>query len=57
MSNNINYEMISGIKMSAFIWNREHGNFQIFLDLLLSVITISLQMVDIVAGLPNVEWL
>jgi predicted helicase len=37
-------------------WAAEHDNPQYILDLLLSVITVSIKTVDIVAGLPKVEW-
>jgi predicted helicase len=37
-------------------WGLEHGNPRYILDLLLSVIGLSIRTVDIVAGLPEVEW-
>ena len=37
-------------------WAREHGNPQYILDLLLSAITVSMKTVEIVEGLPKVEW-
>jgi predicted helicase len=46
----------SGIKNDPNDWAREHENPQYILDLLLSVITVSMKTVDIVAGLPKVEW-
>ena len=46
----------SGIKNDPNDWAKEHDNPQYILDLLLSVITVSLETVDIVAGLPKVEW-
>jgi predicted helicase len=46
----------SGIKNDPNDWAREHENPQYILDLLLSVITVSIKTVDIVAGLPKVEW-
>jgi predicted helicase len=46
----------SGIKNDPNDWAREHDNPQYILNLLLSVITVSLETVDIVAGLPKVEW-
>ena len=46
----------SGIKNDTNDWAREHENPQYILDLLLSVITVSMKTVDIVAGLPRVEW-
>jgi predicted helicase len=46
----------SGIKNDPNDWAKEHGNPRYILDLLLSVITVSLKTVDIVEGLPKVEW-
>ncbi|MCL1815866.1 MAG: DEAD/DEAH box helicase family protein [Treponema sp.] len=46
----------SGIKNDPNDWAMEHENPQYILDLLLSVITVSMKTVDIVAGLPKVEW-
>jgi predicted helicase len=46
----------SGITNDPNDWALEHGNPQYILDLLLSVITVSIKTVDIVAGLPKVEW-
>lgn len=46
----------SGIKNDPNDWATEHGNPQYILDLLLSVIMVSLKTVDIVAELPKVEW-
>ncbi|MDR0506785.1 MAG: hypothetical protein LBH32_08240, partial [Dysgonamonadaceae bacterium] len=46
----------SGITNAPNDWAREHGNPRYILDLLLSVITVSVKTVDIVAGLPKVEW-
>ena len=46
----------SGIKNDPNDWAIEHENPQYILDLLLSVITVSMKTVDIVAGLPKVEW-
>jgi len=46
----------SGIKNDPNDWAREHENPQYILDLLLSVITVSIKTEDIVAGLPKVEW-
>ena len=45
----------SGIKNDSNDWAVEHENPQYILDLLLSVITVSMKTVDIVAGLPKVE--
>jgi predicted helicase len=46
----------SGIKNDPNDWTIEHENPQYILDLLLSVITVSMKTVDIVTGLPKVEW-
>jgi len=46
----------SGIENNPNDWAKEHENPQFILDLLLSVITVSIKTVDIVAGLPKVEW-
>jgi predicted helicase len=46
----------SGIKNDPNDWAVEHENPQYILDLLLSVVTVSMKTVDIVAGLPKVEW-
>jgi predicted helicase len=46
----------SGIKNDPNDWAAEHGNPRYILDLLLSVITVSIKTVDIVAGFPKVEW-
>ncbi|MDR1868307.1 MAG: hypothetical protein LBQ77_08615 [Treponema sp.] len=46
----------SGIKNDPNDWAKEHDKPRYILDLLLSVINVSVQTVDIVAGLPKVEW-
>jgi predicted helicase len=46
----------SGIKNDPNDWAKEHGNPQYILDLLLSVISVSMKTVGVVAGLPRVEW-
>jgi predicted helicase len=46
----------SGIKNDPNDWAAEHGNPRYILDLLLSVITVSMKTVEIVEGLPKVEW-
>jgi predicted helicase len=46
----------SGIMNDPNDWSREHENPQYILDLLLLVISVSMKTVDIVAGLPRVEW-
>jgi predicted helicase len=45
----------SGITNDPNDWPKEHGNPCYILDLLLSVISVSVKTVDIVAGLPKVE--
>ena len=45
-----------GIENNPNDWAKEHENTQYILDLLLSVITVSMKTVDIVSGLPKVEW-
>ena len=46
----------SGIKNDPNDWSREHNKPCYILDLLLSVINVSVQTVDIVNGLPEVDW-
>jgi predicted helicase len=46
----------SGIKNDPNDWAKEHGNPRYILDLLLSVITVSIKTVEIVEGLPKVDW-
>lgn len=46
----------SGITNDANDWGKEHGNERYILDLLLSVINVSVQTVDIVNALPEVDW-
>lgn len=46
----------SGIKNDPNDWANEVGNPRYILDLLLSVINVSVQTVDIVAGLPKVKF-
>jgi predicted helicase len=46
----------SGIKNDPNDWAVEHENPQYVLDLLLSVITVSLNTIDIVANLPKNDW-
>lgn len=45
-----------GIKNDPNDWADEVGNPRYILDLLLSVINVSVQTVDIVAGLPKLEF-
>ena len=45
----------SGIKNDPNDWASEHNDPQYILNLLLSVITVSIKTVDIVASLPKVE--
>jgi predicted helicase len=44
----------SGIKNDPNDWAKEHNNPRYILDLLLSVITVSVKTVDIVEGLPDI---
>lgn len=46
----------SGIKNDPNDWSREHNKPRYILDLLLSVINVSVQTVDIVNELPEVDW-
>jgi predicted helicase len=46
----------SGIRNDPNNWAKEHENPQYILDLLLSVITVSVKTMEIVEGLPKVEW-
>jgi predicted helicase len=46
----------SGITNDPNDWTREHKKPRYILDLLLSVINVSVQTVDIVAKLPKVKW-
>ena len=46
----------SGIKNDPNDWSREHNKPCYILDLLLSVINVSVQTVDIVNELPEVDW-
>ena len=46
----------SGIKNDPNDWSREHKKPRAIFDLLLSIINVSVQTVDIVNGLPEVDW-
>jgi len=46
----------SGIKNDPNDWAKEHENPQYILDLLLSVIAVSVKTAEIVEGLPKVAW-
>ena len=46
----------SGITNNPNDWSREHEKPRYIFDLLLSVINVSVQTVDIVNGLPDVDW-
>ena len=46
----------SGITNDPNNWSREHQKPRYIFDLLLSVINVSVQTVDIVNGLPDVDW-
>jgi len=53
--NRITIQKYSGIKNDPNDWADEDGNPKYILDLLLSVINVSVQTVDIIEGLPEVE--
>lgn len=44
------------MKVDSTDWAREVGNPRCILDLLLSIINVSVQTVDIVNGLPKVKF-
>jgi len=46
----------SGIVNDPNCWGEERGNRRYILDLLLSIIRVSVETLDIVGGLPVVEW-
>jgi predicted helicase len=46
----------SGIKNDPNDWAEEHGKPRYILDLLLSIITVSLETNKIVNGLPKIEF-
>lgn len=46
----------SGIKNDPNDWAKEHNKSRYILDLLLSVVNVSIQTVDIVNSLPEVDW-
>ena len=46
----------SGIRNDPNDWAEEVGNPHYILDLLLSIINVSVQTVDIVKGLPKIEF-
>jgi predicted helicase len=46
----------SGIKNDPNDWAMEHGNPRYILDLLLSVIKLSMETVDIIDNLPKLEF-
>jgi len=46
----------SGITNDPNDWAKEHEDPQYILNLLLSVITVSVKTVEVVEGLPKVEW-
>jgi predicted helicase len=46
----------SGIRNDPNDWAKEHDNPRYILDLMLSVITVSMKTMAIVEGLPKVEW-
>jgi predicted helicase len=52
----VKVDAASGIRNDPNDWGREHGNPRYILDLLLSVITVSLETVKIVAKLPKLDF-
>lgn len=52
----VTVDKASGIKNDPNDWAKEVGNPRYILDLLLSVINVSVQTVEIVAGLPKLEF-
>jgi predicted helicase len=46
----------SGIRNDPNDWAAEHGDPRYILDLLLSVITVSIKTVEIVKKLPEIAW-
>jgi len=46
----------SGIKNDPNDWAKEVGNPRFILDLLLSIINVSVQTVDIIEGLPKLNF-
>jgi predicted helicase len=52
----VTVDKASGIRNDPNDWAAEHEKPRDILDLLLSVINVSVQTVDVVAGLPVVEW-
>ena len=52
----VTIDKASQIKNDPNDWAREHNQPRYILDLLLSIINVSVQTVDIVNGLPEVDW-
>ena len=52
----IKVDKASGIENDPNKWGEEHGNPRYILDLLLSLVTVSLKTAEIVKGLPVVEF-
>ena len=52
----VTVDKASGIENDPNKWGEEHGNPRYILDLLLSVITVSLRTLDIVDSLPEVTF-
>jgi len=46
----------SGIVNDPNAWGLERGNPRYILDLLLSIVTVSLETMDVVERLPVVDW-
>ncbi|WP_262889320.1 type ISP restriction/modification enzyme [Cyclobacterium sp. SYSU L10401] len=52
----VKIDKASGIKNNPNDWAEEVGNPRYILDLLLSIINVSVQTVEIVEGLPKLEF-
>jgi predicted helicase len=52
----IRTDKVSGIMNDPNDWAKEHGESRYILDLLLRIITVSLETMRIVKGLPNIEF-
>jgi predicted helicase len=52
----VTVDRVSGIKNDPNDWAKEHNKPRYILDLLLSVINVSIQTVDIMNALPEVDW-
>ena len=52
----VTVDKASGIENDPNKWGEEHGNPRYILDLIMSVITVSLKTLDIVEALPEVSF-